>query len=259
MKKSLFFFVVFVIIPVAFLTAQDKKTRAKQRFEDAFREADSDVLTLRFFNAVDGKPIEGAEVTVGESEIFVSDHMGRIFLDKTDEMDARHTVTFSHSHFVRSKFDIEIMAGTLFFNRFSISPRIPLGALRVVLDWDDSPGDLDAHLIKEGDYHISYRNKRVADDGAAQLDRDDTNGHGPETITANRVDENAVYSFFVHDFTNRGNDSSKALSKSKGHVMVFGNNRLLHVFRIPRGRAGTNWHVFEIRNGDIMPVNRIGQ
>ncbi len=66
-----------------------------------------------------------------------------------------------------------------------------VGSIRIILDWDKSPNDLDAHLVKDGDYHISYRNKRVADDGAAQLDRDDMNGYGPETITINNVESNS--------------------------------------------------------------------
>ena len=259
MKKSILLFCTLLLIPMTVINAQNKKSRLKQRFEDAFREADSGLLTLRFFNAVDGKPIEGAFVAIGATDSLLSDHEGRVFFDGSDEMDTLLTVNFSHPDYVQSKFDIEITAGTIFFNRFSISPRIPFGSLRVVLDWDDTPRDLDAHLVKEGDYHISFRNKHVADDDVARLDRDDTNGHGPETITVSRIEDDAVYRYFVHDYTNRGRDHSNNLAKSKGHVKIFGNNQLLHVFRVPRNETGTRWQVFEIRQGKVMPLNHLSR
>ncbi len=257
MKKSFLLICVLFLLPLSILNAQDKKSRLKQRFEDAFREADSGLLTLRFFNAIDGRAIESAVVTVGDSDSLLSDHQGRVFFDGSNKMDTRLTVTFSHPQFVLSKFDIEIMAGTIFFNRFSISPQIPFGSLRVVLDWDDTPRDLDAHLVKNGDYHISFRNKHVAAGEVARLDRDDTNGYGPETITANSIKDDAIYRYFVHDYSHRGDTGNKKLSKSKGHVKVFGNNQLLHVFRVPRGEMGTHWQVFEIRQGKIIPLNQI--
>ena len=70
----------------------------------------------------------------------------------------------------------EVIAGTIFWNRFTVSPNIEMGSIRIVLDWDKKPKDLDAHFVKEGDYHISYHNMKVSDDGSARLDRDDQNG-----------------------------------------------------------------------------------
>ncbi|MBK6681726.1 MAG: hypothetical protein IPG53_17880 [Ignavibacteriales bacterium] len=90
---------------------------------------------------------------------------------------------------------MEVMAGTIIRNRYSISPKMPLGYLRVVLDWGDSPRDLDAHLVKTNGYHISYRNMMVSADGVAKLDRDDLDGQGPETITATSIDKNGEYLF----------------------------------------------------------------
>jgi len=225
--------------------------------DDAFRELEEQELTLRFFNALDGEPIPGGEVEIGNVGSFTIDREGRAFFPiPTDSI---YKVTFSKAGFITSSFDIEIMAGSLFFNRFSVSPQLPLGSIRVVLDWGEEPKDLDAHLLKQDGYHISYRNMKSSQDGVARLDRDDTSSFGPETITANQVDANVTYHYFVHDYSNRSNASSQTLSKSKATVKVYGESRLLNVFKVPQYESGIYWHVFSIRNGEQVPVGDVSQ
>ena len=150
------------------------------------------------------------------------------------------------------------MAGTLFFNRFSVSPSLPLGSVRIVLDWGEKPRDLDAHLIKQNGYHISYRNKKISADGIAQLDRDDTDGFGPETITTSELDQNSIYYYFVHNYSNKNIASSTALSNSRAGVKVYGgDNQLLEVFQAPLKQMGNYWHVFKIVNDKLVPVMEI--
>ena len=138
------------------------------------------------------------------------------------------------------------MAGSLFFNRFSVSQMLTPGRLRVVLDWDRAPLDLDAHLIKVGAYHISYRKMRVYQD-QAKLDRDDRDGYGPETITIERVDPTARYRFYVHDYTR----SSKMGDMSKAHVRVYSERGLEKTYVIPRQLKGDQWSVFELHQGEF--------
>ena len=53
------------------------------------------------------------------------------------------------------KTEVQFMAGSfVLLNRFSVSRYSRPCRLRVVLDWDRAPLDLDAHLIKVGAYHI---------------------------------------------------------------------------------------------------------
>jgi uncharacterized protein YfaP (DUF2135 family) len=132
-----------------------------------------------------------------------------------------------------------------------------LGALRIVLDWDKSPADLDLHLVKSGGYHISYHNTIVASDGSAQLDRDDQDGYGAETITINRTDNNAVYTCYVHDYSNSSKNNSRYLSRSKAVVRVYNNNELTDTFYIPRDVKGNKWTVFQIRNATVEGVMRV--
>ena len=55
---------------------------------------------------------------------------------------------------MKAKYKFEVVAETIFFNRYTVSPVTKLGAIRIVLDWDRRPSDLDLHVIKEGSYHI---------------------------------------------------------------------------------------------------------
>ncbi len=226
----------------------------KQKVDDAFTEMDNQ-FALRFFDALTGKPIPNAKVVVGDYGEYFTDNEGRALFEASDLQDGELLINFTHPKYIESKFKVEVMAGTIFFNRFSASPILPIGSLRIVLDWDKRPGDLDAHFIKTGDYHISYRNKTVSSDGVARLDRDDMNGYGPETITINNININSDYIYYVHDYTNLTSSSSKALANSKACIKVFGNGQLLFVFNVPEDLRGTKWEVFRISNGQIFSAN----
>jgi hypothetical protein len=259
MVAKLFIVSMLVICSNAFVWAQDKQleTKLRQNADDAFNEVAKNQLTLRFFNALNGKGISGATVTIENLEgKYISDNEGAVSFPFPAD-DGVYTVSFRAPKYVPSEFPIEIMAGTIFFNRFSVSPQLDIKHLRVVLDWDDAPKDLDAHFVKEGAYHISFRDMRTLADGKGQLDRDDMDAYGPETITLTEISSKGMYEYFVHDYTNQRNTSSKALSASKATVKVFGEGKLLNVFQIPQGKKGTVWKVFSIRNGGVVEVNTI--
>lgn len=244
--------VVFILLPV-----YAQETSEKQKVQDTFEELESGKLTLRFVDAIKGTMVEGASVSIEGLGDFTSDYEGAVKFDPPSE-DKTIIVKFTHPQYISATFGVEVMAGTLFFNRFSVSPRMPIGNLRVVLDWGKKPNDLDAHFVKSGLYHVSFRNMRVSQDNSAQLDRDAQQGFGPETITSNNVDESASYVYFVHDFTNQSASGSEALSNSRGSVKVYGgNNQLLSIFQVPQSAVGTFWEVFRIVNGNIEPVNRV--
>ena len=148
------------------------------------------------------------------------------------------------------------MLEELWFNRYSISPALAPGKIRIVLDWASRPADLDAHLVKKGQYHISYRDKRKFEDQAA-LDRDDRDGYGPETVTIERLDPKADYAYFVHDYTNRKRADSSDLSASKAHVLIYADGQLKEQMWLSGGAPGRIWHVLDIRQGGLQPTNRL--
>lgn len=254
MKSKVFLFVVLLSM-TSFIIAQNKQG-FKSRFEDAIEENEHNNLTLRFYNAITGNPIVNASVTITGQETRLTDADGKILFPAPPE-DGFIEVTFEADGYISGKFNEEIIAGTIFFNRYSVSPILDVNKIRIILDWEQEPGDLDSHFVKENTYHISFRNTRVLADGTGMLDRDDMDGFGPETITVEKADQNSVYGYFVHDFTNREKTNSNGLSDSKACVKLYGNGQLLQVFRIPQGATGNLWEVFHIENGQIIPVNQV--
>jgi len=253
--KTLFVALALVLV-VAPLTGQQQKVRDCSK--DNFEELESGRLTLRFFDAISGKPISAAEVSIDSIGDFTTDEEGKILFAPPAE-DGSYGVSFRSEGYVPTDFPIEIETGSLYFNRYSISPILDVRFLRVVLDWGKSPRDLDLHLLKEGGYHISYRDMSTAEDGAARLDRDDTDGYGPETITAREIGRDARYTCFVHDYSNRRRHDAAELAQSKATVKVYGQGKLLNVFEVPRGRPGNRWDVFTIHGGVIGEIGSLHQ
>jgi hypothetical protein len=219
-------------------------------------EMDADNYTLRFSNALNGDPVKGATIIVEDVGTFVTDAEGKIKFPRDDE-DALYLVNFTADGFITTDVSLEAVAGTIFNNRISVSPVMAMENMRIIVDWGRRPADLDAHLTKDKSYHISYRDMKVSDDGAARLDRDDTDSWGPETITIRQIDTEGHYEFWVQDYTNRADENSRKLSKSNATVKVYGNNRLLEQFNIPTDGRGNKWHVFTIDGGKIAPTNYI--
>lgn len=228
----------------------------QERAADAFAALE-EKCTLRFFDAVQGEPIPGATVTF-EGRTATTGGDGSVTFPLPPDLgpEASRDAHFRAEGYVESTVPIKFMVGTLFFNRFSISPVLDLGRMRVVVDWSDSPADLDLHLVKEGGYHISYRNLRNHQ-GRARLDRDDTNGHGPETLTIAEIDPRGSYHFYVHNYTHRSRPRSSSLSESRARVSLFGSSSLLHSFEVPRSTAGTFWSVFEIESGEVRVIDAL--
>ena len=215
-------------------------------------------FTLRFYNAVKGTPVAGARVTF-EGQVGSTDATGAVRFDFPGDLKSGQDdriAHFSRKGYVSAKVPVEFMVGTLFFYRYSVSPSIPVGYVRIVLDWLPEPPDLDAHLVKDGVYRLSYRDMKKYRD-RAWLDRDDTDGEGPETITVKRVEAGATYHFRVHDFTNQTRRRASKLAESRAHVRVYSSTGLLRSFRVPAQGRGTVWHVFDLIDGELRPVNRV--
>ena len=255
MARKLFGLLLIVLI-LCFprLSAQDKKLQEDK--DDAMEELMSGNITLRFYNAIDGKEIPNATVEVKGAESLTTDEEGRVRFAAPEE-DGTYPFTFRANGFITSEFQFDIMAGALFVRRFSVSPQMDLRFLRIVLEWGSDPRDLDAHFVKENGYHISYRDMRTSSDGNGTLDRDDRDGYGPETITVKEVSKDAIYSFYVHDYSDRNDQSSTKLSDSRAVVRVYGEGKILKTFSVPAHTNGTRWQVFTIGNGKIVDVNSI--
>ena len=219
--------------------------------DDAFAEIDSS-YALYFFDAVKGTPISNASITF-KGQTVSTDRSGKasFSLDNLPTNTQHWKGTFSKSGYIETEFSVKVEGGSIWFNRFSMSPLLELKQLRITLDWMDSPADLDAHLWKKDGFHISYHDMRSYED-LALLDRDDQDGWGAETITISNVDRSGTYTYFVHDYSNRNKPQSKRLSNSRAHIQVFSPEGLLKDFIISADQPGNCWEVFSFKNGSII-------
>lgn len=146
-------------------------------------------------------------------------------------------------------------------NNHSDIPLSPTAAgnYRIILSWGNSPSDLDSHLVGtlSTGYtdHIYYGNKHGI---CGNLDRDDTDYEGPETITVTSFDSlEDGFTYIVHDYTNKGSTTSKILSNSGAVVKLYKGDTLLETYNVPTDKVGTAWRVFSVNsNGDIINLNQ---
>lgn len=247
-----------LIISLLMLTtiiSNAQKDKMLDVLDDEMEIMENDNQTLRFFDAKTGDPLSGASVNIEDIGDYTTDEEGKVRFP--NQPDGYLKVTIEKEGYITCEFDVEIVADMIFFNRFSVSPKLDIGSMRVALDWLETPADLDAHMVKKGIYHISYQDTKVLSDGTGRLDRDDLDGFGPETITISDIDDNAEYEFYVYNYTDRHDAASTALGKSKATVKIFANNEFIGTVEVPRGPAGRKWSVFKIKNGEIEITNKL--
>ena len=230
--------------------------KAKDKADDAMDKMSGNI-PMRFYNALDRKPVPGATVEIPKAGTFTTNNQGKIAFPKIP--DGNYTLIFSKDGFITTPIDFRVLLGAVDLNWYSVSPGFSGKDYRIVLEWSEKPADLDLHFVKtgSGSYHISYQNMKKTEDGNAVLDRDDTAGYGPETITIGKVDTNAVYTCYVHNYTERGKTASVQMAKEGAVVRVYSMNKLLYTFRIPADGKGVVWNVFKIERGGIIQVNTV--
>jgi len=127
------------------------------------------------------------------------------------------------------------------------------GGIRVVLNWGPQPPDLDSHLAY-GDQHI-YFNAKKGD--KANLDVDDTDGNGPETVTIDDWVEGKDYVYSVHNFTMKEKSGSKTFANSKAKVFVYKRNVQQRMYEVNPDGVGNLWVLFRIdKDGTFHDINR---
>ena len=136
---------------------------------------------------------------------------------------------------------------------YAISPTMKeLDGMRIVLSWGNSPKDIDSHLsYLEG--YVCYHKKESSQ---ANLDVDDTNGYGPETITIARKEHGKKYVYAVHNYSDRTLINNSNLSNtSRAKVYIYIGNTLIKTYTMPTGKEGNIWIPFLIDEmGNIVNV-----
>ncbi|HAC15454.1 MAG TPA: hypothetical protein DCE78_05845 [Bacteroidetes bacterium] len=139
-------------------------------------------------------------------------------------------------------------------HNISLSPRLTGAEMRFVLTWGATPRDLDSHLRTPTGYKVYY-NARGSSTAPpyATLDVDDTNGHGPETVTIFQLIE-GTYHYFVYNYTNEAN-----IITSNAVVTIYTEDGSSRTLEIPTSGTGRYWYVATVdgSTGRYQIINRI--
>jgi len=265
---------------------------AKAAVEEAI--ATRATITGRIVNAVNGQAILGATVIIhkgADAEFgtvvgdvdqstgwevyhFDSDMAGSVTLPKLP--DGKYTLEIRADGYVGTTVEIQVIPGGILetstignllpifrinqsFGTIALSPSVASDQYQVILRWTGEPSDLDSHLVADsvngGSYHVYYMNMNPSP-SYANLDVDDVDYEGPETITITNFSGLRNVKYAVHDYTNRGAGSSSVLSNSGATVTVIKGSQQIRTFSVPTGKGGTEWDVFAFdAAGNIVPLN----
>jgi hypothetical protein len=139
---------------------------------------------------------------------------------------------------------------------------------RIILTWNQDPSDLDSHLFGhytdgEGDpFHIYYGNKLHQSNNVtvAELERDITDGYGPETTSIYFDGNTRTYKFGVYHYSGIG-----TLATSGATVHLYRGDTLLESYYVTTATTaqGTTtetaryWNIFELMNGNLTSINQL--
>jgi len=216
-------------------------------------------------NALDGEVLGDLSVNVRhglnnvDGQVIYNFHISDSDSYSLSLVGGSYTFELFKQGFVNNTFNTTIVGGETIIKDISLSPVLNSREMRIVLNWGESPKDLDAHLWKlnstnDIQYHIYYSNKTV--NGLADnLDYDYTNSYGPETITIAPIDNNSKYSYYVHNYSayaNRENLSSEIcpINSSSAVVNAYFDNTVYTFY--PPNEGGEFWKVFDIIDGEIL-------
>lgn len=160
--------------------------------------------------------------------------------------------------------NVVINPGTTSLPPQTIVERPAAGTFRIVLTWGAEPRDLDSYLtgpLTGTSRFICYYGNKVPANSNVELDVDDTDGFGPETITI-RAFRDGVYRYSVHNYSNQGSTGFQGIFSSPARVQVYDQTGLIREFSPPPpppNTSGNTWRVFEINvsgtNRTITPIN----
>lgn len=213
-------------------------------------QSSSEILVLSA--VVKDKVIPNAQVIFqknGETSISrMTNERGKVTIPAEFQDDANATIIIKKEGY--STLVSKCSCGGL---TYAISPVMTeLDGIRIVLSWGKSPLDIDSHLSYPGGY-VCYYKKEASQ---ANLDVDDTNSYGPETISLIKRVQGKKYVYAVHNFSDKNQVNNPNLSDISGaRVYVYIGNTLIKTYNVPKNKRGNVWIPFTIdENGNLVDV-----
>lgn len=213
-----------------------------------FSELDNKLI-LSFKDAVSCNAIDNAKVKLGKL-FYETDSKGYVTLPmmpfiETGNLDL--PMEISKTGYTTIKTKLIVAAGTILNKRMLLSPSLSGSSMRFILQWNETPKDLDLHLEGNG-FHVSYRNLRAG--GEATLDQDTQSGYGPETITLNNVKQGQHYKLSVVNYSG-GADIDEAAK-----VLVYIGDQLDSIISLNK-TGSRHIDVLEISSGKINKLQLV--
>lgn len=213
-------------------------------------------------DATTGAPIEGATVTVGG--IYTDTASDGAYLLSHVPSGAGVAAQAVAAGYVTLALTIAVQADAIVNQDFQLVPETGADIYRFVLTWSLEPRDLDSHLWTDPaggySYHVYYGYRGTLDAlPFAQLDLDDTNGSGPETITIGPHYDDphpGDYIYAVHEYAGDG-----TLAVSEAVVRVYASDVLVQTLHVPTGTCSDGWYWYvgriNVDSGQWTPVNTL--
>jgi len=249
-------------IPVeGFITLEAGETKIFQRqmFIDANLADINGTIGGKVQNALNGSGITNVTIEIHKGLNSINNDITKtLHTDSNGNYNislksGAYTFVIKAQNYNITQFNVYVVGNMSKQKDFYLTPHLNNDEVRIVLTWGANPRDLDSHLVKKvngsQEYHIYYSHRQGT--GGDNLDHDDTTSFGPETITINHINNDAIYKYYVHDFSNRSNHNDTQLKASNAKVDVYYGDQV-KTFYVPN-EVGNAWKVFEIVNGEIVP------
>lgn len=244
--------------------------------EDKGNGADSGTAQGYTVNAVDGLGIPDAKISIREG--WNNTSYGNVVLTAVTDRNGlysvelpagNYTIIADKDAFTSVSMNIAVQNGSTTVQDLTLSHVMSDEVFRVVLVWGENPRDVDSHLCgpdsSGGYYHVYYIEKDAYDYDAEKdlgtltssglvcnLDIDDTESYGPETVTF-VVNYDKPYYYFVHKYAGYG-----SLSSSESKVMLYQDSNLIATYSVPENLGdGDYWNVFAIKGRELISRSTI--
>ncbi len=209
------------------------------------------IVTGIVYDAGTNSVVAGVTVTVvGSSESTVTDTFGEFELEVSE---GTQTLHFTKTGYTFYDITVVVVADITVELDESVVGYDPLSSneYRIVLTWGENPRDLDSHLRLPNLDTVDYNNE-TADDSSANLDWDDTQSFGPETITITTQNAGTYY-YSVHNYAGTG-----TIGTSSAVVKVYNYSGLWRTYTVSQITGDSSkryWRVFSLNGSNITALN----
>lgn len=216
-----------------------------------------DGVTIKFRNGAGNQSGDYVQTVAGLDVELITDASGKYY---TAALPAgNYTLEASKDGFVTGYINIVSGNSDVCNNQnITLPPELSADSLRIVLTWGNDPRDLDSHvsgtLSNGSGFHTYFANESDWDGEVevCNLDVDDTDGEGPETITLNPTTKSPYY-YYIYHYSGNG-----SIATSGASVKVYQGSNLLGTFNAPTNQGDARyWNIFAFVDGKLVVNNTI--